>query len=529
MKFSSSRLRDSNYKIDEISLEQAKLNEEVVRLGDSELLRAVRRIRNHSFDPIQLEELIKKNKKKRSRSIINQIDEMLYISDLITVEFSDARHYNTLMTGGSLQVNGSAYERLLTGSGMARRSTVMFCNIEIIEQVREFLNCGRDPEYKKEPSKFNAYYALASSSTWRISTPKFVVIPDCEIERMTMVDFLHESDDKGRDPLVCPEEKLLKYNLFDGQGLICPQKAQEWSEELKMDYTPSSTIFRSAFAKGLLVTFDFHKFAEEHDTYKIKDIYGNIYNVEDVEVILSQSQFKLYDAYSSTEDYICQCQKHDYSWGISRPAPKYDKNHAFSTYQYLQNLNIETDEQIEGLCKNTIEWFKNILGDDWVYATLFLLGELNRNQVEEEDWFDNLNNPLLQALLLKPKLIYDKQIQSKIQRLVSKKIKESYLGVLLLHGNYQMMISDPYAQAEWALGLEPTGLLGNEQHYSSYWNKYDQKQVAALRSPMTWRSEVNILNLQNNSEMKKWYKYLYSGIIFNVYGTDCLRMSGADL
>lgn len=529
MKFQSSRLRDTCYKIDNLTLDQARQNGEIVRLGDSQLLIATRNITNHYFDQTELNNLIKKSRKKKSFDTLEKIDKMLFIPDLVTIEFTDSRHYKSLIGRGGLQLNGKIYQRLLSGAGMSRRSTVLFCNTEIIEPLREFLNCGRNPEYKKEPSKFSAYYALASSSTWQVSSPKFVVIPDCEIERYTTVDFLHESVDKNKDPVVSPENLLLKYNLFDGQGLICPKKAQEWSDELCMDYTPSAMIFRNAFAKGLLVTFDFHKFATMQKLYKITDIYGQDHNVEDIEVILSLSQFKLWDAYENTESYIQKCNDNNFSWGISRSTPKYEKNHAFSTYQYLQNLNITTQEQIAGLCKNTIEWFDKILGDSWVYTILFLLGELSENIVETPGWFDNLNNPLLQSLLLQPKLINDKKIQTKVQRLLAKKIKESYLGVLLLHGNYQMMISDPYAQAEHALGLEPKGLLKNEEHFSQYWNKNNETKVAALRSPLTYRSEINILNLQNNNIMQDWYKYQNSGIIFNIHGTDCLRMSGADL
>ena len=123
-------------------------------------------------------------------------------------------------------------------------------------------------------------------------------------------------------------------------------------------------------------------------------------------------------------------QRIRFSWGISRCSikPSLEKNHCFSTYQYLQNLNIEFSNQIENLCKKTVVWFDNITGEDWVYTILFLMGDIDRDRIGEK-WFSQLNNPLLQSLLLEPKLINDKQIQSKVQKLINKKIKESYLGV----------------------------------------------------------------------------------------------------
>ena len=47
-----------------------------------------------------------------------------------------------------------------------------------------------------------------------------------------------------------------------------------------------------------------------------------------------------------------------------------------------------------------------------------------------------------------------------------------------------------------------------------------------MRAPLTWRSEVNTLHLQNNDKVNEWYKYLYSGVVYNVWGNDC--MSHAD-
>jgi hypothetical protein len=495
-------------------------------------LRCVRRIRHTEFNQSEIDELIRKKKKHKNSAIISDnIDELLYIPDIITVEFDDSRHYKTIINNGGISLNGHIYKRLLAGAGMSRRSTAMFCNSEIIDDVLKFLNNGRDENYKIVPSKYNAYVALASSSTWRVPEPNFVVVPDCEVERWTEVDFLHESSDKNKDPLVYPEKKLLKFNLWDGQGLISPNMAGKWSKSLGLDYLPSAFVFRGAFLKGLLVVFDFAEFADLHNVKTIKDIYGNIHQVKDIECIISASQFKLAGAYKNTEEYRRICKENDYAWGVSRYSPKIDKNHCFATYQYLQNLKIETDEQIENLCKKTVDWFNDILGTDWESGwpslLFFLMGDVDKNRVGK-DWFDNLDNPLLQALILEPKLINDKQIQKRVQRLIAKKIKESYLGVLLLNGNYSFMVSDPAGQAEWALGLEVKGLLGRNEYYSNYWNLKDKDTVSAIRSPMTFRSENNVLYLKNNKELNYWYKYIYSGIVFNVFGNDMMQMSGAD-
>jgi hypothetical protein len=103
------------------------------------------------------------------------------------------------------------------------------------------------------------------------------------------------------------------------------------------------------------------------------------------------------------------------------------------------------------------------------------------------------------------------------------------MGVLNVRGNYQFIVGDPYAQAEHALGLPIKGLLGNGEHYSNYWNRLGIEKASCFRSPMTWRSEQLVLNLQNNYDLQYWYgDNQYSNIIFNIFGNDLMRLSGAD-
>jgi len=58
----------------------------------------------------------------------------------------------------------------------------------------------------------------------------------------------------------------------------------------------------------------------------------------------------------------------------------------------------------------------------------------------------------------------------------------------------------------------------------------DVGQVIGIRSPIVHSSEVNVLNLKNSEELKYWYKWLKSGIVFpaNGIGIDCAINGGAD-
>jgi hypothetical protein len=103
------------------------------------------------------------------------------------------------------------------------------------------------------------------------------------------------------------EEKIIDpiMNVADGQGLISPTLAQLWTEDLGLTYTPCQFTIRSSFIKGMLTTFDFHKFAKDiAHTDTITDHYGKVWKVEDIDVLLSVSQFKMYKYYDSWDEYI---------------------------------------------------------------------------------------------------------------------------------------------------------------------------------------------------------------------------------
>lgn len=67
-----------------------------------------------------------------------------------------------------------------------------------------------------------------------------------------------------------------------------------------------NTMFRAPWVKGLLGVFDFRKFIEVNDgSPTIKDIYGKEYNIfdDDIRIIFTKSQFKMYKFYDSWDEY----------------------------------------------------------------------------------------------------------------------------------------------------------------------------------------------------------------------------------
>lgn len=220
-------------------------------------------------------------------------------------------------------------------------------------------------------------------------------------------------------------------------------------------------------------------------------------------------------------------------WGVTKFTPKEDKTAVFTNYQFLQVLNLDNQDKIKELCSDTVDWLDKVTSQDSNYSLLYLLGSMcdkpldEMNEEKFMEIFDTLDSTT-RAIILNRNLLQDTYIKTKLSRYLNAKINESYLGKLLVNGNFQFMIADPYGLCEHIFGLEVKGLLKNEEEYSQYWNNKNVDKIIALRAPLTYRSEVVPLNLKNDDKMKEWYKYIYSGIVYNVWGTTCMSHADSD-
>jgi hypothetical protein len=532
-KINTHHLKRNNYNIN-LTIEEARKSGWIISIADSQMLRSLRYVKGEEIDAsdkinylLSEQRRIKKLDSNRNNSEIlyklaNDLDNILFVPEIISVVVDDMRHYNDIGKNGFI-CNGKKYRRFICGSGQARRNNALFIDEDYYESLYKILDNNRNADVPITPAKYSAYFGLFSSSSQPVSTPYFCVIPDHIVKRTEMVDYIEEVAEGDDTVTAC--EKEIEFNLFDGQGLISPRLAKQWAEELELDYMPSHFIIRSAFIKGMVCVIDFHRFSDEIGIHIAEDIYGNKVNIRDMDVILTQSQFKLSSSYSSLEEYKTSSKNNQLGWGITRVSPKYENKHCFMNYQFLQVLNLD-DEQIEAIAQPTIDYFNNVIHDDIDYTLLYLLGK-NADQYDP-DLFDKLHDNVTKALILNNKLIEDPFIKNHLVRSLNKKIKQSYIGNLLVDGQYTMMVSDPYALMQHVFNLPITGLLKRDEYYNQYWLNKNVDTVAAMRAPLTWRSEVNILKQVRNEEMDDWYQYLNSCQIYNVFGNDCMIHGGSD-
>jgi hypothetical protein len=409
LKFKSSRLKEYNYNID-ITFDEAKELKEIIALADNQMLRSIRDIRKRTIKYDKLERLfrernIRKKRNNRNKSTENsdritqlqdKINKTMFIPDYITVVIEHPSHYKKLFNEG-LTINQRRYKRISCSAGQARVSTVVFCSEDIIDELKERLNNGRDLNKKTAPSKFNAYFGLSGSSTYLVSEPKFIVVKDFINTDKFMTNYVTEKDWDIDDEIEIREIEM-EMNRTDGMGLVSPKQAKLWAEELGLDWTPSQFCIRQNFIKGMLCTFPIHQFCKEVNkgNYIVKTIYkdieGNYIEVDlrDYDVVITESQFKLWDSYPNIDTYIENCHKNKLYWGISQYTPKKAKNILKLNYQFIQTLNLN-QQDIEKLVKQFVDWLCGVSYDNVYYMLLFLLG-VNNNEHSIKEYLKSSDN-----------------------------------------------------------------------------------------------------------------------------------------
>ena len=542
----SAKLRACGYAI-ETTFEEAQELGEIAQLFDSQSLRTIRAVRKWTVDKNKVERLFaerdalrkraerRKNTPwiaKRLREVQDKIYRTMYIRDYVTVVMDHKNHYRHIFESG-FTINGIEYRRLSCSAGQARVSTVVFCAADILDEVERRLNNGRDMTKKIAPSKFNAYFGLTSSATFEVTEPRFAVVKDFSNQCTFMANFDTETD-WDADDLIEQREVTVDMNRTDGMGLISPRMAAIWANDLGLDYVPGQFIIRQSFLKGMLCAFDFQEFCEKvnNGNYLIDTIYtdenGNSVKADlrEVDVIVSESQFKLWDSWKSQQDYVKCYHENGLVWGVASYAPKELKEILRLNYQFIQTLNLK-QRDVEALCSQFVDWIEGVSYKDRDYMLLFALG-VNNTEESIERFLKSNDKWWIKALIVNPECAKDRYIRTKLKELIRNRIKAGAVGEIYVRGNFQTMISDPYAYMEYVCGLEPKGLLRGGEYYCHYWNERGVQVVDSMRSPLTYRVEHVKAKLVCNEETEHWYQYCKTGFILNWYDNSCVRYAGSD-
>lgn len=524
-------MRKESWKLT-LPIEEARRNDEVISLADSQVLRWIDELNGITDADRQAREIkqeIKRIRKEpnsvQNRRVIKQLytklDKLQYKPDYMCLIIDKTKDYYRACKGFS--INGVKYRRLLGTNGGIKNSTIVFVSEKHADELRRRIDNGRNPDAKLVPAKLEAYKALTCSASTPVSLPNgILVVDDCETEFLSDIIYLTDEGDGEPEMEMLKNEKI-KMDASDGYGIMLPSLADKWSEELGLDYRVSGVNTRFSFEKGMVFTFDFIDFADKvAKKYIVKDAWGHDVDVRNVELILTTSMVKLWDSYDSCEDYINKSIENGYTFGIAKTCPKELETERNLNYQFIQSYDLD-DNDIEELIAPTMNEIKDVLGGDWRKTVLFLKGAgLNAENIGRVD------DDFIKAIMIDPRMVDDPFVQSAIYQLIRNRINEAKVGVLKVHGNYSIVSGDPYTLCQSIFGLELTGLLKDGEIYNQYWADRGAEKLACFRAPMTCHNNIRLVRPIDNEQVRYWYQYMTACTIFNSWDTAASALNGCD-
>ena len=550
-KLDSSLLELKNWDL-KLPLEQArKMDGVVVALADSQILSWVNEINGtQDYDTksrevkkqikfLKKQEISPENKAKISE-LYKELYKLQFREDYVCVVMKNNSHYKRANEG--FKINGIQYKRLLCTVGGVKMSTVVYVSERIHGELKKRLLNNRNQDIPLVPAKYSAYEALAASGSNVVSWPSdenskipggTIVVRDV-ITKFT-ADFIDVDDSNyPREPIVeLKKDQEFENNANDGCGIMTVELAKRWNGELTGDYDRPlcGCNLRNAFTKGMVFPFDIVKFAEavngasdeNPDRYLIEDVWGTKRDVRDAQLIITESQLKLWNCYDSWEHYYFSCIENKYTFRIAKTAANYEDMDEVRqlNYQFIAPLKL-TQEDVKDLVKPTVDEITNILGGDYRKTLVYLCGsKLNDDNVRYAD-------VVARAIMLCPDLIGDDYIANKVHRMIKRRITDAKIGVLDVRGNFQILSGDLYALAQNMFGLTVTGILQPGEIYSKFWFERNVNEVLCYRAPMSNEHSIVRQKICRNDTARDWFQYMDSIAIVNAWDTMPAALNGFD-
>lgn len=387
---------------------------------------------------------------------------------------------------------GQKYVYFTSSAGQIRTKKTVFVKESVWKKYEKSIMCGltiEDINAKggNNPNKHLAYLALANSATdvWEeFDIDKTIVIDDFETDvhgYYDLVDDVDYSITRTSGDVPVPHT--------DGAGMMLPRMGK-------------NRMVRLPWVKGLLGVFDFAKFIECNNCpTTIKDIYGKEHDIikEDIQVIFTKSQFKMWKYYDSWDDYKDKYKRYGCTAGCTNIEEDRIKD-ATINYQMLQTLTDITEDEIEEIAKNSTSKLKNLCSSIDNIKNVFGVTPYNTNKTSFQ-----------RAIELYPDILNDEYAKSHLRSIKDSIVKKCKAGKLHVNGKYTFILPDFYAACQyWFLGIKnPKGLLDDGEVFCWLFRKNDK--LDCLRSPHLYREHAVRKNVacrdygERQAKLREWY------------------------
>ena len=409
-----------------------------------------------------------------------------------------------------------AFER---SASMSRHNVLSFVREDVYEALRERMMLGMSIG-DCQLSKLYAYNGLMFTGGRRceivdLLQEKRIVVIDNPKSIVKDADIITVEDDGTDNPVRKYSRVETKVDVevleFDGEGII----SKELSRSLDDTDLHHSFQIRLPYIKGVVHEVDFESLFAELDVTLIKDIWGDLHAVTDVDMILTISMFKgfgwMTDNGLTWGEYLERCAKYDHALYISGMDKVERQDTTELNYQFLNTLAL-TEEEFRP-SDLSLGWDRSPETDHrhWLTKTTEVkyydyVGELGNRQKHFTDIFDDKDieitdkrrqraEILKQNPLFLEEPIYAKELSDKAESLR----KKYAVGQLLIAGDNRYLsddlmrllayvVKEVEGESDAYRRLDSECLIGNTV-YAPQPTYTEQDHYTLLRSPHIARNE----------------------------------------
>lgn len=374
------------------------------------------------------------------------------------------------------------YRFSTASAGQLRTDKVQFLSDEAWNKIEPRIMCGLTWERINErgginTSKLMAYLALPCSATdpFPFDIDRCIVIDDFEAPVAGLMDYISPNYTMERG------ERTVTINHTDGAGMMLPSVSR-WN-----------FMVRGPWLKGLLCSFDYLRFCSVHHCEpKIKDVWGQTHDLkeEDIQIIFTKSQLKLWKYYDSWDEYKSFFKLYHCQLGRTNMEEAYIGNSELN-YQFIQTLTDFPDADLKEFVKPTYDRIKSLANDR--EHMLHALGADDYSEI-----------PYRQALTLYPELLREAYSRDSLKAIKKRWTLDAKSGKIRCKNKRLFAIPDLYAACQfWFLGQkEPEGLLKNGEVFARPFRDVDEVDV--LRNPHLYL-EHSIRAVNHDQEIASWF------------------------
>lgn len=459
-----------------------------------------------------------KNRTKYTRLSTAEIRKIFY-NDGVTINYVVTRKDGVVMRTDSVH-----YKMLYRSTGKAKKGSCMFICDRLYDRAKRFLYMGikQDPEDPKIV-EISAYAPLVSSSIIdkvRINPNNILILKDVDREYTTNVVSV-ETDENQCCIAKAINDYKLKNTLFDGQALIDSSIFPSWGN--------GYILLRHHFFKAAAFCCNIQEFFRDYfgeDYYyaTVRDYWGNVHYLKDIECICTDNACK-WIKFNISYSYWCKkVFQNNCMFGIVKTAHE-SKLGDMQRMSY-QMVNSLSEEIMPDVLKASVEYITQLKTNDDVF-----LDFLDRNENFANDY-----KVLVALCKNNPDFVRSAYFRRRKEYILKAYLMNFKSGHIIQNADNLVIVGSPYAMLLYAAtGKEESVDLDNtfcqeDGAIQCYTERFDDGEyLAAFRSPFNSKNNMGYLHNILSPTIKKYFNFGTQIVAVNMIGTDFQdRNNGSD-